>query len=360
MRLILWLFSIVLMMIFCKACTPNETVEKSTNFSLSDTMMAKCEFTEVQQKEVKNELKLFGKISADNNRQANVYPVVGGVVLKINVELGDFVQQGQILATVRSSEAADFQRQQLDAVADVAIASKNVQVAKDLYAGKLNSEKDVIAAEKELEKANAELNRINEIYNIYSLKGSVYNVTAPISGFIVYKDINQNEELRSDKADIIFSIAQIDEVWALANVNESDISKVSQGQEAEIRTISYHDRVFKGKIDKVFTAIDPATKSMKALIKIPNPELLLKPEMSATITIKFSENKMLPAAPSSSVIFDKNKTWVMVFHSRDSVETRQVEVYRELNELSYIRSGLKAGEKIISKNGILIYDALND
>ncbi|MFM7023470.1 MAG: efflux RND transporter periplasmic adaptor subunit [Flavobacteriales bacterium] len=360
MRVFFLFVSIALMLFLCKACSTPVPVEKTEKFSMTDTMMAKCEFTVVQQSDVKNELKLFGKISADNNRQANVYPVVGGIVLKINVELGDYVEQGQVLATVRSSEAADFQRQQLDASANVAIALKNLQVAKDLYTGKLNSEKDVIAAEKELEKANAELNRINEVYNIYTLKGSVYSMTAPISGFIVYKDINQNEELRSDKADIIFSIAQIDEVWALANVNESDISKVSKGQAAEIETISYRNKIFKGKIDRVFTAIDPSTKAMKALIRIPNPDLLLKPEMSATITLKYTENRSMPAVPASSVIFDKNKTWVMVFNSADSVDTRQVEVYRELGEVCYIQSGLKPGEKVISRNGILIYDALND
>lgn len=322
--------------------------------------MKRCEFATVEMQDVKHELKLFGKIAADNNREANVYPIVGGIVLKINVELGDYVQQGQILATVRSSEAADFQRQKLDAMADVAIAEKNLQVAKDLHAGKLNSEKDVTAAEKELDKAKAELNRISEVFNIYNLQGSVYNVTAPIDGFIVYKDINRNEELRSDKSDIIFSIAQIDEVWALANVNESDISKVCVGYDAEVQTISYPDKVFKGKVDRIFNAIDPSTKAMKALIKIPNSDFMLKPEMNATVTIKYSEKRQMSAVPASAVIFEKSKTWVMVFKDRNNIETRQVEVYRELRDVYYIKSGLTVGEKVISKNGDLIYDALND
>ena len=108
-----------------------------------------------------------------------------------------------------------------------------------MYAGKLNSEKDVIASEKELEKANAELTRIKEVYSIYHLKqGSEYTITAPISGFIVNKDITQNEELRSDRTEEVFSIAQIDEVWVLANVNESNISKVALGYEADVQTIS--------------------------------------------------------------------------------------------------------------------------
>jgi cobalt-zinc-cadmium efflux system membrane fusion protein len=330
-------------------------------FELTDAMMARSEFTAAHVEEAKNELRLFGKIAADNARQAQVYPVVSGNVLQINVELGDLVKQGQVLASVRSSEVADFQRQLLDAKSDAALAEKNLQVAKELYAGKLNSERDVTAATKELEKSRAELDRINEVYNIYNLKpGSIYNITAPISGFVVSKNINKNEQLRSDKSDVIFSIAQIDEVWTLANVNESDISKVAVGYDASVKTISYPDKLFKGKIDKIFNAIDPDTKAMKVLVRIPNPDLALKPEMNAMITISYSENKKMIAIPSSAVIFDKSKNWVMVFKDRGHIETRLVEVYNQLGDVTYISAGLVEGEKVISKNGLMIYDALND
>lgn len=339
----------------------NPKSAKSEPFSLTDEMLARCEFAEASLDDVNNELRLFGKVAADNNKLAQVYPIAGGNVTRINVELGDYVKQGQVLATVQSSEVADFQRQKLDAQADVALSEKNLQVAKELYAGKLNSERDVIAVEKELQKANAELRRINEVYSIYRLGNeSSYNIIAPISGFIVLKDINQNEQLRSDKSDVVFSIAQIDEIWVLANVNESNISKVALGYEASVQTISYPDKIFKGKIDRIFNAIDPSTKAMKVLIKIPNPGLLLKPEMNATVVIRYSENIKMVTVPSSSIIFEKSRNWVMVFKSRTEIESRQVEVYRQLGTVSYITQGLKEGERVISRNGLLVYDALND
>lgn len=343
------------------SCKTKPAEEVTEGFELSDTMLKHCEFTEAKFQDVKEELKLFGKVTADNDKMAHVYPITGGIVASINVELGDHVTQGQLLAVVKSSEVADFQRQLLDAKSNVALAEKNVQVAKDLYAGKLNSEKDVIASEKELEKANAELTRINEVYSIYHLKqGSEYTITAPISGFIVNKDITQNEELRSDRTEEVFSIAQIDEVWVLANVNESNISKVALGYEADVQTISYADKIFKGKVDKIFNVIDPTTKAMKILVKINNPDLLLKPEMNATINLKFSENKKLIAIPSGAILFDKSKNWVMVYKDRKHIETRLVEVYSKIGDITYLSSGVNENEKVISKNGLLIYDALND
>lgn len=342
------------------ACAEHPQTEPAP-FELSVEMMARCEFAAAKLEEVKDELRVFGKISPDNNKLAQVYPIAGGNVTKINVELGDAVVQGQVLATVRSSEVADFQRQRLDAIADVALAEKNLQVARELFQGKLTSERDVVSAEKELTKARAELDRINEVYNIYHLGSEpAYDIVAPISGFVVYKDINQNEQLRNDKSDIVFSIAQIDQVWVLANVNESNISKVAPGYSASVQTLSYPDKIFHGKIDRIFNAIDSETKAMKVLIKIPNPGLLLKPEMNATVTIRFSENRSMVAVPSSAIIFEKSRYWVMVFKSVNDIETRQVEVYRQLGENTWLSSGLEEGETVISKNGLLVYDALND
>lgn len=342
-------------------CTNKKTDPVPDKFELSDTMMKRCEFTSARYEKVKSELRLFGKVTADNNKMAHVYPITGGIVAEIKVELGDYVTEGQLLAVVRSSEVADMQRQMFDARSNVAVAEKNLQVAKDLFAGKLNSEKDVLLAEKELEKSNAELTRINEVYSIYHLKqGSEYRITAPISGFIINKDITQNEELRSDRAEEVFTIAQINDVWVLANVNESNISRVALGYEADVQTLSYPDKTFVGKVDKIFNVIDPSTKAMKILVKISNPDLLLKPEMNATINLKFSENRELIAIPSSAVLFDKNKDWVMVYKNKDDIETRQIEIYHQVGNTTYVLTGLKENDRVISKNGLLIYDALND
>lgn len=327
---------------------------------ISDKMLQESEFAEVVVKPVRNEIKLFGKIVADNNRLAHIFPIVGGNVVGIYAELGDHVAEGQILATIRSGEVAEFERERMDALNDVALAEKNLQVMKDLFDGKLASEKDQLAAERELEKARAELKRINEIYQIYNLQGgALYNVTAPISGFIIEKNINQNELLRSDEGENIFAIAQIDEVWVLANVNESEIGVINPGIDAVIHTISYPDRVFNGKVDRKFNILDPATKAMKVRIKMANADHALKPEMSATVTLSYEEARTLPCVPSSAVVFDKSKYWVMVFKDRGSIETRQVDIYRELGSTTYL-TGLEPGEKVFIKNQLLIYDALND
>ena len=99
---------------------------------------------------------------------------------------------------------------------------------------------------------------------------------------------------------------------------------------------------------------------MRIRIQLQNIGFKLKPEMHATVSLNFEEGNEMQAIPSQAIIFDKSKNWVMVYHSRGKIETRPVAVYRSLANRAYISEGLKPGETIISKNQLLVYDALND
>ena len=82
--------------------------------------------------------------------------------------------------------------------------------------------------------------------------------------------------------------------------------------------------------------------------------------MNATVILKYQEKKQMVAIPSSAIVFDKSKNWVMVFNDKSNIETRQVEVYKSLTGVSYLSSGIRAGEEVISQNALPIYDELND
>jgi membrane fusion protein, heavy metal efflux system len=357
-RIYLGIVCCLLILSSCGSKDKDDTIE---TFTMSDAMLKKCEFYVTKEEDVKNSIRLFGKIEADNNKMAQIYPILSGVVTSINVGLGDYVKQGQIMASIQSIEIAGFQKEYLDATNDVSTAEKNLQVAKDLFEGKLNSERDVAIASKELEMAKAELKRIKEVYKIYNLKsGSIYNIVAPMSGFVITKTLFQNEQLRSTDPEALFTIAETKEIWAVANVNEIDISKIKEGYDVTVQTLAFPDHPYLSKIQKIYNVIDEQTKSMKIRISIPNSDFKLKPEMNCTVDVHYSENQQMITVPAAAVIFDKNKYWVMIFRNKHDIETREVEVYRELGTITYIKHGLKAGEKVISKNGLLIYDALND
>ena len=190
--------------------------------------------------------------------------------------------------------------------------------------------------------------------------GAIYQIVAPINGFVIEKKINQDMQLRSDRSDNVFDIAEINEISAIANVNESDISEIALGMDAFVSVLSYPDNIYRGKVDKIYTIIDPTTKAMKVGIKLKNTDFLLKPEMRATIRITHTDRQQMLTIPTPAIIFDKSKYYVMVFKDRSHIDTRQVEIFRQVGDITYIRSGLKEGEQIITKGQLLIYDALND
>jgi cobalt-zinc-cadmium efflux system membrane fusion protein len=146
----------------------------------------------------------------------------------------------------------------------------------------------------------------------------------------------------------------------MANIYESDITKIKEGYDAEVTTISYPDKVFHGKIDKIFNLIDVESKVVKARITLKNDNFELKPEMFANVKVKYQEPVKKLTIPAEALIFDKSRYFVMVYKSDNDIETREVSVYKDTGKLIYIDSGLKEGEKVMTKFQLLVYDALND
>jgi cobalt-zinc-cadmium efflux system membrane fusion protein len=146
----------------------------------------------------------------------------------------------------------------------------------------------------------------------------------------------------------------------MANVFEADISKIHQNYNVEITTLSYPDDIIKGKIDKIYDVLDPVSKVMKVRIKIDNVNYQLKPGMFANVMLHYAENINKLTIPSKAVIFDNSKDYVIVYKSKCNMDTREVKIYKSVNEKTYINSGLEAGEEIIVNNNLLIYDQLTE
>jgi cobalt-zinc-cadmium efflux system membrane fusion protein len=341
--------------------TAAEETKTAKNFSLSDQTMKELAFDTVRLEPVRSEQSYSGQVTTNGDKTANVVPLVGGVVEDLKVELGDHVTKGQVLAIIRSGEIADVQNQNSNAGTDLAIARKNLSVAEDQFKAGLAAERDVVLARQELRKAQSNLGKTNKQLGIYGVdRNGHYTVTAPISGFITDKDVTENMQYTTSSVDKFFTIADLDQVWVLANVFESDIDKVKVGYQADITTLSYPDKHFKGVVDKVFNVLDPESKALKVRIKLPNPGYLLKPEMYAQVRILNTGTDKALAVPANSVIFDKDQHFVLVYKSRTEVDTRPVTVLKTVGDVSYVSGNIKAGDVIVTKNQLLVYDELND
>lgn len=343
------------------ADTAKEETPATKKFSLSDQTLKELAFDTVRYEPVRSEQSFSGQVTTNGDKTANVVPLVGGVVEDLKVELGDHVTKGQVLAVIRSGEIADVQNQNSNAGTDLAIAKKNLSVAEDQFKAGLAAERDVVLAREELRKAQSNLGKTNKQLGIYGVsKDGHYTITAPISGFITDKNVTENMQYTTASAGNFFTIADLDQVWVLANVFEADIANVKLGYAADITTLSYPDKHFKGVVDKVFNVLDPDSKALKVRIKLSNPGYLLKPEMYAQVRILNTEKQKELSVPANAVVFDKDQNFVLVYKSKTEVDTRPVKVTKTVGDISYVTGNLKPGEAIISKNQLLVYDELND
>lgn len=337
---------------------PQETTRE---LFLTDSLQNVVSVDTVHIHEVADELTLNGRVTFNQEQVARVFPIFGGTVTEVSAEIGDHVRKGDILAVIRSGEVADYEKQKKEAEQQLIIARRNLQSVQDMFTSGMASERDVLQARQELGNAEAEEKRITEIFSIYHLAGkSLYIVKAPVSGFIVEKNINKEMQIRSDQNDEMFVISGLENVWVMADVYESDISKVHENAPVRITTLAYPGKEFTGKIDKVYNMLNDESKTMNVRVKLTNENYLLKPGMFTNVSvISRSSDKQLPRIDSHALVFENGKNFVVTVDADGKLAVKEVEVYRQLSKECYLSSGVQEGDRILNKNVLLVYNALN-
>jgi len=354
-----FIFPLGLTIFFCSCSHPKVDNPASARYCIPDSLMKQITIDTIALRPVVQELNLIGNVTYNQDKVVKLYPMVSGNVMEVNVTLGDRVEKGQILALVRSGEIAGAENDIVTAKANLAVSDKNLAAMESMYKSGLASEKDYLASLKENEKAHSELNRVNTVLSIYGGSQSNYIIKSPISGFIVEKFINPGMQIRPDNTTNLFTISDLEKVWVIASVYESDIASITVGEKARVTSISYPEKIFIGDIDKIYNVLDADNKTMKVRIQLDNKENLLKPEMFAKVLVQQIQDSSMLAVPAKSIVFDQNKNWVIIYHNKCDVQKKQVEIVKSTNQYSYIRSGIKPGEFVVTNLQLLIYNALS-
>lgn len=335
---------------------------KDSSFVLTPAMKKMIAVDSVQFRDISDELKLSGEISFDENAVVKVYPSISGIVAETNVSLGDRVSKGQVLAVLKSADIAGNFSDLNSSAADVAVAKRNYESTQQLYDKGISSEKELTEAKNNYTKALAAQEKIHSLISINGFggarQGGTLVIQSPIDGYVVEKKANSGSFIRNDMGDNLFTISNLKDVWVYANVYEADIPRVKKGFKASLSVLAYPDKTFSTAVDEVSNVLDPNNKIERVRFRLANPGLLLKPEMFCTVTIFNETGAKANCIPSSAVIFDNSKNYVLVYKNDSDIRVREVSVLRKVEDHTYISSGLETGEKIISRKGLLIFNAL--
>lgn len=343
------------------ACSDKKPAVEPEKFAITDSLINRLLKDTVQQANRKTDLIFSAKITANEERKAELFPMVSGTVNSVAVRLGDKVNSGQTLATVISTEMAGFDKEVVTADAELKNAKRALQQAEQLFESGLSSAREFEEAKNDFSIKSAELKRASAVLKLNGgSKTGLYTIKSPISGFVIDKNVTNNMQLRSDYSTGLFTIADLSNVWAMINIYESDISKIKAGDEVSLSALSYPDQTFTGKIDKIYNLIDPESKVMNARVTIQNPSYLLKPGMLGTVKVSGTANTDLPLVSARAIIFDDNNNYVLVLDANKKVRVQKVELGSKTADKVFIKNGLEAGDVVISSKQVFLFESLKN
>jgi Cu(I)/Ag(I) efflux system membrane fusion protein len=177
-------------------------------------------------------------------------------------------------------------------------------------------------------------------------------LTAPQSGIVW--EIGARDGMAVTPGTTLFKLAGIGTVWVTADVPEAQAGLVRIGTPVEARAAAYPDRVFKGSINALLPEVNAQTRTVRARIQLANPGGALKPGMFATVGFGGAPSKPLVLVPSEAVISTGRRTVVIVDDGQGHFTPVVVEVGREAGDVTEIRSGLAAGQRIVVSGQFLV------
>ena len=316
--------------------------------------------TKVELQPVADTLDLAAKVQSDPARVVHVFPPAGGRVTAIQVTPGERVRKGQTLAILQSSDIAGARADYEKARIEAERSARDLKRASLLYEHQVMPEKDYLDAQAAKQTADAELARTRQHLSLLGvpLEGSSdqLHVTAPRGGVVLDIGAAAGEFNKAlDAQQPICTIADLDHVWIVADVYEKDLATVRPGAPVEITVSAYPGRVWRGKINSVSGALDPTTRSAKAKIVLLNNDLLLKPEMFASIRLKRGQHDAI-VLPTSAITHEGNTASVLVRNSDDKFETREVKLGPGNGQRVEVAAGLNSGEQVVVEGAELLRD----
>ena len=261
----------------------------------------------------------------------NIAPQSAGRILKINVEIGDFVKKGQVLA-------------EMD---DVQLVQAELKLK--------NAEEELIRVRKLLEEGGISQSDFDQLELSCKVAQRSYDnllentiLRSPVDGVITARNYDTGDLY--SMAQPLFTVQQIIPVKALVAISETDYTKVKAGDRVEISADALPGRNFSGKIVRLYPVMDAGSHTFNAEVQVRNERRELRPGMFIRATVNFGSNYNI-VVPDVAVLKQQGSgvRTVFVMNSEGIAESRTVTLGRHFDSKYEILEGLSEGEKVIVK-----------
>jgi Cu(I)/Ag(I) efflux system membrane fusion protein/cobalt-zinc-cadmium efflux system membrane fusion protein len=302
----------------------------------------------VVRRDLSRSLRTVGRVAYDERRVDHVHTEVQGWIERLFVEYeGELVRRGQPLLEIYSPQLVSTQEELLLAARyrDATRESRFEDVARggeDLF----------VATRRRLELWDISKRDIERLLETGEVRKNL-TLYAPTKGVVTHLMVRKGMEVGSN--DNLYTIADLTRVWVYADVYEYELPWVKEGQNAVIDLSYLPGRSFEGAVTYVYPFLDPKTRTARVRIELDNPELILKPDMFANVTIETETREAVLAVPEEAVIRSGVRSLAIVALGEGRFSPRQVTLGIDSGDgWIEVQDGLAEGDLVVTSGQFLI------
>lgn len=355
------IFAAALAMALLAGCSSSASDTSNATAAVPNLRLTKAQRSHIQFYTVvpvgyRQTIEAPGTVDFDNNQATAVVSPFTGPVTRIFVALGQHVSKGQPLAAVASADLANA----VAAYRKAAVASANARrvaaADRDLAAHNGISERE--AAQAQTDAASAEADRVAALQALSSLganpsSGLTGVIRAPVSGVIADKTVTPGQLLQAGSS-TAFTVANLSQVWVMAQIPPSDLAQIGRGDAARIDPRN-GTGPFHGTVDNISASVDPNTRAVVARIIAPNPSDLLKKQMYVDVSVESGIVSTGLLVPVSAVLRDdENLPFVYLALPDGSFARRHVTLGYRDSQNEDVTSGLESGDKVVANGALFL------
>ena len=355
--LVLSLASISLVGCSKKQEAAKEAAKDPLEIIITPIIQGQIKIAKADKAEISEAVNVPGRIEVQQNRLAKIGSPVTGRVSDIQVSLGQIVKAGQILAKVNSVELTQTQLIFIKAKQQIGLKTKAVVRAKLLFEADVISKAEMQRIEAELDSVTAEFDATEDQLEILGMTkaaiqklsnsstvNSYSDVTSRIAGIVITKHVNIGQVVQP--ADELFSVADLNHLWAVAEVPEQQAAFIQKDQEVTIDIPALDDKRVKGKIIYVGDIVNPETRTVLIRTEIDNSNQMLKPDMLITVTVQSKKVSKL-AVSLAAVVRENDRSYVFAQTGPNKFRLREIEIGSRDGNMVSVLSGITIGETIV-------------
>lgn len=302
---------VVLGSLFCTAVFTSSCSSESQSKNVTDKDSTSAIPVEVAKTESGDISAYYSSTATlEAEEEAMVVAKVRGIVKKLNVEEGDLVQAGDVLAQLED-EQLEIEARRAKATMDR--LQNELNRKKELY------EKNLISAQ-EFENAKYEFQAQKSEYELAQLKIRNSKIRAPIDGVISDRLIKVGNMINADQE--VFEITDFDPLLAVLKVPEHEMSKIEKGQKALVQVDAISGQKFQGEVLRISPTVNPETGTFEVTVSVKDESRQLKPGMFGRVQIVYDTHKNVLTVPKNAIMTEDGASSVYVI--KDNMAYRQM------------------------------------